>query len=182
MHRFRCPERPVRPTPGQVHPLFAILIALTTAAFFAPPGVVPPWRQELPPRARPITVTIGDTPVLAELSNEPEERSIGLGYRDGLTPGTGMLFVFPEAEEHTFWMYGMRFCLDIIWIEDGMVKGAAKSACPSPVITPVDDLPRFASPGAVQYVLEVPAGFMDANGIDVGTVVSFEPEPRPPAR
>ena len=41
----------------------------------------------------------------------------GLAFR----PGTGMLFVFPDASPRSFWMKGMRFCLDIIWIEDGII-------------------------------------------------------------
>ncbi|MGI8643036.1 MAG: DUF192 domain-containing protein [Thermomicrobiales bacterium] len=181
MHRFHINWRPL-PARGQATPLFALIVALMATAFLAVPEVVPPWRQELPPRERPITVTIGGTTVLAELSDEPEERSIGLGYRDGLAPGTGMLFVFPEPEPLTFWMYGMRFCLDIIWINDGVVTGAAESACPSPIGTDIEDLPRSPSPGPAQYVLEVPAGFMETHGIEPGAEVSFDPEPALPAR
>ena len=182
MRRFCISQWSRGATRGQTTPLFALMIALVAASFLVMPGMVPPWRQELPPRARPITVTIGEITVQAELANEPEERSIGLGYRDGLTPGTGMLFVFPEAESRTFWMNGMRFCLDIIWIDDGSVTGVAESACPSPIDTPLENLPRSASPGPVQYVLEVPAGFMQAHGMGVGTTVRFDPEPITPAR
>lgn len=171
-----------KPLPGHTTVTAAVLLAVLASALFTVPVVVPPWRQEVPARERPTTVTIGGTEVVAELSDEPEERSIGLGDRDGLTPGTGMLFVFPEPTPETFWMYGMRFCLDIIWINDGVVTGAAESACPSPISTDVADLPRSPSPGQVQYVLEVPAGFMVAHGIDAGAEVSFEPEPPVPAR
>lgn len=162
---------------GQINPFSSIVMAGVLVPLLTMPGVVPPWRQDLPERERPISVTIGDTTIQAELSDEPEERSLGLGYRDGLTPGTGMLFVFPRAEPRTFWMRGMRFCLDIIWIDDGAVVGAAESACPSPLTTDVADLPRSPSPSPVQYVLEVPAGFMQTHGIAAGAPVSFDPRP-----
>ncbi len=172
LHRFRSPHS------GQAALSFAFaLMAVSLLALLAP-EVVPPWRLELPERERPVTVTIGGVDVLAELADDPAEQSLGLGDRDGLMPGTGMLFAFPDARPRSFWMYGMRFCLDIIWIEDGVVTGAAKSVCPSPIGTDVEDLPRFSSPGPATHVLEVPAGFVDEHGLGVGAVVEFEPDPK----
>ncbi|HEV2107189.1 MAG TPA: DUF192 domain-containing protein [Thermomicrobiales bacterium] len=172
LNRFRGPY------PGQAILSFALALMVVSLLVLFTPAVAPPWRLELPERERPVTVTIGGVNVVAELADEPEEQSQGLGNRDGLMPGTGMLFAFPDVRSRSFWMYGMRFCLDIIWIEDGAVIGAAESVCPSPVGTDVADLPRFSSPGPVSYVLEVPAGFMDEHGLGIGTMVEFEPDPK----
>ena len=74
-----------------------------------------------------------------------------------------MLFIFEDASVRTFWMKGMRFCLDIIWIESGGIVGAAQNVCPMPDV-PEPDLPRYSSDVPVTYVLEVPAGWMDEHG------------------
>ncbi len=138
----------------------------------------PPWRAELVPRNRPLTVTVGDRPVLVEVANNDAERSLGLGQRAGLLPDTGMLFVFDGPPMvRNFWMGGMRFCLDIVWLRDGMITGAAENTCPGPPGESQALIPRHQSPGAAEYVLEVPAGFLAGNGFGVGTPVSFGQDP-----
>lgn len=138
----------------------------------------PPWRTELIPRNRPLTVTVDRTDILVEVANNDSERALGLGQRAGLLPGTGMLFVFDgDPEIRNFWMGGMRFCLDIVWLQDGVITGAAQGTCPGPPGEPQDRIPRHRSPGVAEYVLEVPAGFLAENGYGVGTAVSFSEDP-----
>jgi uncharacterized membrane protein (UPF0127 family) len=72
-------------------------------------------------------------------------------------------------------MKGMRFCLDIVWIEWGVIQGAAEGVCPPPPGTADADLPSYRSPVPVSYVLEVPAGWLAANGLGVGTAVAGLP-------
>jgi len=139
---------------------------------------MPPWRMELIPRNRPLTVTVGDTDLLVEVANTPQERSLGLGYRDGLPPSTGMLFVpLGEPEVENFWMGPMRFCLDIVWLRDDQVVGAAQETCPGVPEGPREAIPQFQSPGPVDYVLEVPAGFLREHGYGSGTPVRFSQDP-----
>ncbi len=138
--------------------------------------VAPPWRHQVNPL--PTTdIAVGGVPLTVELAIEPAETSRGLGYRDSLAPGTGMLFVFDGPGPRTFVMRGMRFCLDIIWIENGAVQGAAESVCPEPPGTANADLPTYISPVPVTYVLEVPAGWLDYYGLGVGTPVEGLPAP-----
>ena len=155
--------------------LILAILALGSARSAAADPVTPPWRDLLP-EARPrITVELGDESVEATLAETSEEQTLGLGYRDELADGTGMLFVYDEPGMHSFWMKGMRFCLDIVWIENGQIVGAAERVCPSPAGTPDADLPRFQSPEPVRYVLEVPAGWLDEHGLGEGTPVTFDP-------
>lgn len=156
--------------------LVVLLVAATPLLASAQP-VSPPWRDRLP-EARPrVTATVGGVAVEATLAVSSSEQALGLGYRDGLKPGTGMLFVYEEPAPRSFWMKGMRFCLDIIWIEGGEVVGAAESVCPEPAGTPDSDLPSYRSPEPVRYILEVPAGWMAENGVSAGSPVSFDPGP-----
>ena len=123
-------------------------------------------------------IMVGGVPLTVELADQPAEISRGLGYRAGLAPGTGMLFLYGELAPRSFWMKGMRFCLDIIWIENGAIQGAAEHVCPEPPGTADADLPVYVSPVPVRSVLEVPAGWLDANGLGVGTPVEGVPAPR----
>jgi uncharacterized membrane protein (UPF0127 family) len=134
---------------------------------------VPPWREPMPAARSTAEIVVGDTPLTVELALASDEQSLGLGYRNGLEPGTGMLFVFPEPAERSFWMKGMRFCLDIIWIANGEVVGAAENACPDPEGTADADRPNYLSEVPVTHVLEVPAGWIDEHGYGPGTTVEL---------
>jgi uncharacterized membrane protein (UPF0127 family) len=87
-----------------------------------------------------------------------------------------MLFKFEPSSVRSFWMRGMRFCLDIIWIESGRITGAAESVCPMPDV-PESDLPRYSSEVPVSYVLEVPAGWMVEHGFSAGEPVFIDLPP-----
>jgi uncharacterized membrane protein (UPF0127 family) len=87
-----------------------------------------------------------------------------------------MLFVFPQSGTRSFWMKEMRFCLDLVWIESDIIKAATTNVCPTKVLTDAD-LPAYSSPVPVSYVLEVPAGWLSANGFGAGTSVENLPPP-----
>ena len=136
----------------------------------------PPLQHQIAPSYLETTdIAVGGLPLTVELAYQPAETSLGLGYREGLAPGTGMLFIFEGPVPRSFWMRGMQFCLDIIWIENGAIQGAAESVCPEPARTADADLPSYVSPVPVTYVLEVPAGWLDANGLGVGAPVEGLP-------
>jgi hypothetical protein len=137
------------------------------------PGASPPYAAQSPLQTAEITV--GGVPLTVELAYLPADRSLGLGYREELAPGTGMLFLFEEPAPRSFWMRGMQFCIDIVWIENGVIQGAAESVCPEPAGATDGDLTSYVSPVPVTYVLEVPAGWLDAYGLGPGTPVEGLP-------
>jgi len=160
--------------------LVAALVAfscLTLPATAQTGETVAPWHRPLPEGRQEVNIVVGDTPVRVLLAISSAEQQLGLGYRNGLELDTGMLFVNEEAGQQTFWMKGMRFCLDIIWIEDGRIAGAAESVCPDPPGTQDLDRARFHSPGPVTFVLEMPAGWLDAHGYGPGTPVDLSQVP-----
>lgn len=70
-----------------------------------------------------------------------------------------MLFVFDPPRAEQVWMAGMTIPLDAAWIVDGKVaairtlqpcRAADQARCP-----------RWNSPTAVEFLLEVPAGGLD---------------------
>jgi uncharacterized protein len=134
---------------------------------------VPPWHRPLPEGRQEARITVGDTQLNVQLAITSSQQQLGLGYRNGLEPGSGMLFVNEQAAPRTFWMKGMRFCLDIIWIEGGQITGTAESVCPDPAGTADADRARFTTTDPVTYVLEVPAGWMQEHGYGPGTPVDL---------
>ncbi len=133
--------------------------------------VSPPWREQLPQRREVARILVGEREIEVELALTSEEQQLGLGYRDGLDPETGMLFVKERAAPASFWMKGMRFCLDIIWIEGANIVGAAETVCPDPQNTEDADRATFKSPIPVSFILEMPAGWLDDQGFGEGTPV-----------
>ncbi|MEK7494433.1 MAG: DUF192 domain-containing protein [Patescibacteria group bacterium] len=109
-------------------------------------------------------VRIDDQVFQLERADTDEERALGLGYRDSLCDTCGMLFQFPEPGMYPFWMKGMRFPLDIIWLDGNRVVFIVHAASPS-------SLELFTSPEPANAVLEVNAG--SARNIERGDTLSF---------
>lgn len=120
-------------------------------------------------------ILVGGVPLTVEIAADLASTTRGLGGREGLAPDTGMLFVFDRPQLLSFWMKGMLFCLDIIWIEGGAIQGAAENVCPAPPGTADADLTPYTAPAPVTYALEVPAGWLAAHGLGAGAPVEGLP-------
>ncbi|HEX2281999.1 MAG TPA: DUF192 domain-containing protein [Thermomicrobiales bacterium] len=155
--------------------LLAVTMVLGMVGGVSMPGASSVARQVAPSLLETAEITVGGVPLTVELAYQPADRALGLSYREGLAPGTGMLFLFEEPAPRSFWMRDMLFCIDIIWIENGVIQGAAESVCPEPAGTADADLRSYVSPVPVTYVLEVPAGWLAAHGLGVGTPVEGLP-------
>lgn len=111
--------------------------------------------------------------IKVDISDEKNERAIGLANRDSLAEDSGMLFVFETPDKYRFWMKGLRFPLDFIWILDDRVVDLLKSV-PSPEVgTPDNKLPVYGPTTKVNKVLEVNAGFIEKHNIRVGDKIEL---------
>jgi len=117
------------------------------------------------------TVYVGNGTVRAELADSTGERDEGLSGRPSLSDGEGMLFVFGNRAPRSFWMKGMRFPIDIVWIDRDRVTGVTRH-----VPVPQNGLPTYESPGPARDVLEVPAGWAARHGVGRGDRVFQGPE------
>ena len=111
---------------------------------------------------KPSTVCFQSDCINVEVVSRKEDTARGLSGRDSLALGQGMLFVFSGDGIYNFWMKGMKFPLDIIWIGyDGQVKDVMANlpACAA------DPCPVYVPSEKARYVLEIPAGFAAAHGI-----------------
>jgi uncharacterized protein len=125
-----------------------------------------------PPAAAPLAV-FQSVAVTLEVARTNAERGKGLGGHAPLGETEGMLFVFEQPALHAFWMKGMLFPLDLIWIENGAVVHIERDAPYYPPETPDLRLPIYAPAATASYVLEVNAGFTAFHGIEVGAPVDL---------
>ncbi len=68
-----------------------------------------------------VYLEVGEYGYKTTIARTSEERARGLSERDGLCRDCAMLFIFETPGQYGFWMKGMRFPLDILWIHDGQV-------------------------------------------------------------
>jgi len=120
-----------------------------------------------------IPIQIGEHQLSVEVASLPEDITLGLGNRNEIG-SDGMLFVFPEKRPVSFWMYQMRFPLDIVWIDGDRVIGLTTNLPPPEPSQPVEELPSYPSPAAVNQVLEINAGRVEELGITVGDLVKID--------
>jgi hypothetical protein len=121
-------------------------------------------RIETPQGARDIEVEVATTPAQSER---------GLGYRDALPADAGMIFDLHASTRAQFWMKGMRFALDMVWIgEDRRVVSVTADIPPQPGV-PDAELRRYSPNTPVRYVLELNANTAARFGIAPGTQLTF---------
>ena len=112
-----------------------------------------------------------------EVASTPEQSERGLGYRDALPDDAGMLFDLHETRVPQFWMKGMRFPLDIVWIgEDKRVVSITQDVPAQPGATDAE-LVRVSPAAAVRYVLEINAGAASRHGLLPGAQLTFDLPP-----
>ena len=105
--------------------------------------------------------------VRVELARNDEQRTRGLMFRRELPQDQGMLFVFDETSEHSFWMHNTLIPLDLIFLaEDRRVVGVVANAAPQ-----TDTQRTVKKPS--RYVVEVSGGEAAAHGIAPGTPAVF---------
>lgn len=125
--------------------------------------------QSLPTERILLHTRRGDLPLTVEIADSKDEREIGLMYRKTMPLGTGMLFVFEDEISRNFWMKKTYVPLDIIFFSSkkkvtSMVEGMMP--CDETMTNQLCTL--YNSEFPAMYALEAPAGFIQANGIQVG--------------
>lgn len=114
---------------------------------------------------KPTEVKIGNAVFKVEIADSIISQARGLSGRSDMPEDGGMLFVFGSSGSRSFWMKGMNFSLDIIWINGNEIIQIDKNV-PFPNLN--NDLESYRSSGLVDKVLEINAGLSDKLGIKVG--------------
>lgn len=111
---------------------------------------------------------VGEVTLELEIASTTEARERGLSYRQNLSEGTGMLFIFERPAKYSFWMKDMNFPIDMIWLDESFkVTGLKVGATPS-------SYPKTFSPERDSlYVLETNVGLIKSQNLKLGTQLEF---------
>jgi uncharacterized membrane protein (UPF0127 family) len=119
-----------------------------------------------------VDLRVGDAAVRAEVADDDAERALGLGGRDRLARDAGMYFLL-TSNAPRIWMKGMRFPLDLVWIDGDRVVDVTARVPDQPPGTPDAELPVYSPSRPANRVLEVNAGWAQRNGVQAGDRVLY---------
>ncbi|MCC6639231.1 DUF192 domain-containing protein [Candidatus Falkowbacteria bacterium] len=158
-------------------------LALAVAGLFVAFGLVyvffPATSQQRAVDVEPIQITNeqgiltprvslgGKITVDVLIAQTAEQKMRGLGYRDSLPSWQGMLFPSFDNTEPIFWMKGMNFDIDIIWIKDNEVVDIDTN------VSHLDQTALYRPITSANMVLEINAGLAEKYGVSVGDYVGF---------
>lgn len=150
-------------------PLCFSLFFLIAVTAFAKPlsrelNTIPP-----PEELQRVTLQLGNSSLNLEVADDEVSRARGLMFRKLLKPNEGMLFVFPRAQQVSFWMKNTPLVLSIAYI------------APGGRIIEIHDLDAMSersimsSSHNIAYALEVTRGWFGEHGVLPGDVISGLP-------
>ena len=109
--------------------------------------------------------------VNVEIKDTPEERTLGLMFRESLDEKEGMLFIFEQPDEYSFWMKNMKISIDIIFLNENKEIVTIHNNVP-PCVSESCELYHPSEPAL--YVVEVKAGFSVRHNLEVSQKVTLD--------
>ena len=146
-------------------PVPILLFALSALLLFLP--VVDSQAQDTGATPRFRTIWVEKTALRVEVADTLEKQERGLMFRNSLPENEGMLFVYREPIEMSFWMRNTLIPLDIAFVgADGVILNIHQAR-------PLDESVLYRSAGAAKYVIETNQGWFSRHGIRPGGKVRF---------
>ena len=147
-----------------------LVVVIMGALIFANPGGGPknlplPF---MPQQTKTAQLEINGNSIKVEVADTPGARKKGLGGRSSLGENEGMLFIFDNLDKHPFWMKGLSFPLDFVWIKGDKVVDTLSDIQPPKPGQPDSELPIYSSSTPTDKVLELNAGTIQKLNIKVG--------------
>ncbi len=138
---------------------------LTLALWLAITFIIPGCDQDT---SGTIAAKINDQWFTLEVSATNEERALGFMDRTEIPADSGMIFIFRDSKERSFWMKNCLIDMDILYVDRGLSIISAYNMKTQPAQadneteTQYEDRIRAAaaypSRGGAQYVIELQAG------------------------
>ena len=106
-----------------------------------------------------------------KIAKTAEQRRIGLTQHKALGKNQGMLFLYPTKGFYSYWMKGMRFPIDMIWLDETRQIITLYEGVP-PCFQ--ETCPVFSSTKQALYVLELSAASISRLNLKTGRVATFK--------
>ena len=114
-------------------------------------------------------IRISDAIYSLELAITASEKMQGLSDRKSMARDHGMLFLYDHKEQYSFWMKGMQFPLDFLWIDGNTIVDITENWQPATRTNRNIVTPRQP----VDKILELNAGEVTKHRFKVGDTVVF---------
>lgn len=142
-------------------PLFFFTLALT--------GCSAPEQPKGQPELPAVKLKISTQTVTAEVADTPQTEQIGLMFRTSLPENHGMIFVYAQPQQMSFWMKNTLIPLSIAFID------ASGKIVEIYDMKPHDETTIRSKSSALVYALEMTQGWFQKNNIQPGTKIDGLP-------
>ncbi len=144
--------------------LIVVLVILLLIAFVANSFVDEQEKMEI------VEASLVGQELILEIADDPFSRSVGLSGRDEMDKNHGMIFVYEyEIEGLSFWMKDTLIPLDIVFFDRNFEIVDIIEKVP---ICEEDPCPEYISDQKAQYVVELNAGWIKENEVEIGDVLN----------
>ena len=124
--------------------------------------------QDGPQKLESIQLSAGMHLIRAELARTPDERSIGLMFRQTMATNEGMLFAFELPSQQCFWMKNTLLPLSAAFVaDDGSIVNIEDMK--------PQTLDSHCSAKPVRFVLEMNQGWFAKRGLKAGSKLQGAP-------
>lgn len=106
-----------------------------------------------------------------KLAKTPDQRRVGLTQTPLLKKEEGMLFLYASKGYYSYWMKGMSYPIDILWLDENRKVVTLQEGVPPCVL---EDCPLYSSNHPALYVLEISAGAAKNYNISYGSQARFK--------
>ncbi len=144
--------------------LIVVVIVLAVAASYVKPFFAESGKKIL---------AVGNQTFEVDVASNALTRAQGLSGRPSLGEKEGLFFLFPSAGNYGFWMKGMNFPIDIVWINGDRVIGFSENIQPEPGKN-ILNLSVYYPPGEADKVLEINAGAVKKYNLQAGDIVNLK--------
>ena len=113
-----------------------------------------------------VRMQIGSQQFTLEVAATPKSQQLGLMHRQSMPADRGMIFVFPQERELSFWMKNTLIPLDILYLDKGGKVVAVRQ------MKAMDETP-VPSGSPAKYAIELNQGTADRVGVKSGDVLQI---------
>lgn len=118
------------------------------------------------------TTTINGQTFRLTVAADEKEKEVGLSNRTSLPNDMGMIFPFEEEGFHSFWMKGMKFPIDIIFIRDSRIVDILAQV--KPPKSSSESLTVYKPKELADAVLEMNSGLSKKYQFKAGDLVTIK--------